>query len=161
MRVYQYAAEFLPAEEGGFVVTFPDVPEAITQGDSIDECIEEAADALEEAIAGRINAGEDVPVPSKVQRGQYLIPVPAQTAFKAALYEEIRSRKLTKVELAAHMGIDEREVRRLLDPHYPSKLPRIAEVLERVGKRIVVQVEDEKEMAARAHQLKKPVPPRA
>jgi antitoxin HicB len=150
MRVYQYAAEFSPAEEGGFVVTFPDVPEAITQGETIKECIEESADALDEAIIGRINTGEDIPVPSKARRGQYLIPVPAQTAFKAALYEEVRNSNSTKVELAAHLGIDEREVRRLLDPHHASKLPRIAEILERVGKRIVVQVEDEKEMAASA-----------
>lgn len=149
MRIYQYPAAFTPAEEGGFVITFPDVPEAITQGDTIEQCIAEAADALDEAIIGRINTGEELPLPSKVRSGHYLIPVPLQTAFKAALYEEIRSRNLSKVELAAHIGIDEREVRRLLDPHHSSKLPRIAEILERVGKRIVVHVEDEEELAAR------------
>jgi antitoxin HicB len=125
MRSYQYPAVFTPAEEGGFVVTFPDVPEAIT---------------------GRINTGEEIPRPSAVQRGQYLIPVPPQTAFKAALYDEIHAQGLSKVELAAKLGIDEKEVRRLLDPYHPSKLPRIAEILERVGKHIVVQVEDDKEL---------------
>jgi antitoxin HicB len=148
MRSYQYPAHFAPADEGGFVITFPDVPEAITQGETTEECIEEASDALEEAIIGRINAGEEIPVPSSVKSGQYLIPVPAQTAFKAALYEEVRSQGVNKVELAARIGIDEKEVRRLLDPHHPSKLPRIAEILERVGKRIIVGVEDERDLAA-------------
>jgi len=41
------------------------------------------------------------------------------------------------------------EVRRLLNPHHPSKLPRIAEILGRVGKRMVIGVENETEMAIR------------
>lgn len=129
------------------MVTFPDVPEAITQGESLSECIEQAADALEEAIVGRMNTGMELPRPSKPQKGQFWIPVPSQTAFKAALYEEIKSEAVSKVELAARLGVDEKEVRRLLDPHHPSKLPRIAEILERVGKHIVITVSDEKSLA--------------
>ena len=150
MRSYQYPADFTQADEGGFVITFPDVPEAITQGETVSQCIEEASDALEEAIIGRINMGEEIPIPSAARKGQFVIPVPAQAAFKAALYEEIRAQHLNKVQLAARLGIDEKEVRRLLNPHHRSKLPRIAEILERVGKRIVVGVEDETEMVAGA-----------
>ncbi len=115
MRSYQYPAAFTPADEGGFVITFPDILEALTQGETTEECIEEASDALEEAIIGRINTGEEIPAPSVVRSGQYLIPVPAQSALKAALYEEIRSQGVNKIQLAARLGIDEKEVRRLLD----------------------------------------------
>jgi antitoxin HicB len=146
MRTYQYPADFKADQEGGFVITFPDLPEAITQGDTIEQCIDEATDALEEAIVGRINTADQIPCPSLATKGQFLIPLPAQTAFKAALYEEIREKHLSNVEMAARLGIDEKEVRRLLDPHHASKLPRIAEVLERVGKRIVVAIEDEHEI---------------
>ena len=150
MRTYQYPANFTPAEEGGYVITFPDVPEAITQANSFEEGITEASDALDEAITGRIHTGEEIPLPSVHQHGQFVIPVPAQTALKAALYEEIRGQNLSKVELAARLGIDEKEVRRLLDPHHASKLPRIEEILGRVGKHVVIQVEDEKELCRRA-----------
>jgi len=150
MRSYEYPANFKRAREGGFVITFPDLPEAITQAETLEQGLEEAADALEEAIIGRINTGEPIPPPSPPRKRQYLIPVPAQAAFKAALWEEIRSQGLNKVELAARLGIDEKEVRRLLDPHHASKLPRIAEVLERVGKHIVVGVRDERELATHA-----------
>lgn len=34
-----YPADFTPAEEGGFVVTFPDIPEAITEGDDEQDAI--------------------------------------------------------------------------------------------------------------------------
>jgi len=145
---YQYAAVFTPAEEGGYVVTFPDVPEAITQGESIQECIKEAADALEEAIIGRINTGKVIPEATPPKSGDYIIPVPPQSAFKAALYEEIQRLGWNNLEVAGFLGIDEKEVRRLLDPHHSSKLPRIAEILERVGKRIVVSVHDETEQVA-------------
>ena len=37
-------------DDGGYVVTFRDLPEAITQGDSVSECLTEAVDCLEEAI---------------------------------------------------------------------------------------------------------------
>src|SRR3954470_14670422 len=143
MRSYLYPANFTPAEEGGSVVTFPDVPEAIAQGETPSECIEQAADAFEEALIASINMGTDLPLPSDYEPGQFRIPVPAQTAFKAALYEEIKSQSLSKVQLAARLGVDEKEVRRLLDPHHSSKLPRIAEILERVGKHIVVGVQND------------------
>ncbi|MBV9155904.1 MAG: type II toxin-antitoxin system HicB family antitoxin [Acidobacteriaceae bacterium] len=85
MRSYQYPADFTPASEGGFVITFPDIPEAITQRETIEESIEQASDALDEAITGRINTGDLVPVPSAAETGQYVIPVPAQTAESCSL----------------------------------------------------------------------------
>ena len=42
----RYPAVFEPAEEGGFVITFPDVYEAITQGDDEREGLDMAQDAL-------------------------------------------------------------------------------------------------------------------
>ena len=41
-----YPAVFHKAEEGGFWVSFPDFPECMTQGDSMDEAYEMAIDAL-------------------------------------------------------------------------------------------------------------------
>jgi antitoxin HicB len=82
MRSYQYPADCTPAEEGGFVITFPDFPEAITQGETSEQGIEEASDALEEAVIGRINTGEEIPLASDVQRGQFLVPIPAPGRFQ-------------------------------------------------------------------------------
>jgi antitoxin HicB len=89
MYAYHYPADFTPAEESGFVVTFPDVPEAITQGETVAECIADATDAIDEAIIGRINTGLEIPKASPAKPGQYLISVPLQTALKSVSYEEI------------------------------------------------------------------------
>jgi antitoxin HicB len=70
-----------------------------------------------------------------------LIAPPVETVAKAALHSTLRDAKITKVQLAKQLGIDEKEVRRLLDPHYRSKLPRIAEAISLLGKRLVIGLE--------------------
>lgn len=129
--------------DGGFVVTFPDMPEAITQGDDSAEALTQAADALEEAIAGRIRRGDSIPEPSAARADQSLVPVPALTAAKAALYLALREAAISKADLATKLGCDEKEVRRLLDPRHPSKLPRIQRALAALGKRISLRMVDD------------------
>ena len=144
MRDFSYPVVLTEDDaEGGFVVTFPDLPEAITQGDDAAEALSQAADALEEAVAGRIRRGVEIPAPSRPRPGQHLVPVPAQTAVKAALYLALCESGLSKVELAARLGCDEKEVRRLLDPRHPSKLPRLQAALAALGKRLALRLESE------------------
>jgi antitoxin HicB len=70
-----YPVTLTPDEtDGGFVVTFVDFPEAITQGETVEEALVEAADALDEAIAGRLQRGGPIPEPSP---GASLTVVPA------------------------------------------------------------------------------------
>ncbi len=128
-------------EAGFYLVTFPDFPEIATDGRSEAEALHEAADALEEAIAGRINRGDNIPHPSQTKRGQTIVPVPAQMAIKAALYLAVKEAGIRNTELARRLGADEKEVRRLLDPHHKSKLPRIEAALEALGMNLVVSME--------------------
>jgi len=80
-----YSAKFRrDKKEGGFIISFRDIPEAITEAETLDDCFIEAADCLEEAIAGRIDDGPNIPKPSKPVRSEYLITVPAHTTVKAA-----------------------------------------------------------------------------
>ena len=69
-------------DDGGYVVTCRDVPEAITQGETIEEALEEAADALDEALCGRINHARGIPESSARQIGEWLVSVPETTAPK-------------------------------------------------------------------------------
>jgi antitoxin HicB len=69
-----YLVTLTPDEtEGGFVVTFQDVPEAITQGEDFADALAQASDALEEAIAGRIRRGDPIPELSALSDGTYVI----------------------------------------------------------------------------------------
>jgi len=114
MEQFVYPAILTPdAKDGGFVVTFVDLPEAITQGETEGEALREAADCLEEA----------------------------QTAAKAALYIALQDARITKAALAKRLQCDEKEVRRLLDPRHPSMLPRLEAALAAVGRRLIVSLQ--------------------
>src|ERR1039457_6035409 len=110
---------------GVLVIAFRDVSEAITQGNGERDALWQAADCLEEAIAGRVAGGREIPKASKAARG-----------------ERLQEAGMTNVQLARKLGCDEKEVRRMLDPRHPTKLPRITESLDVFGKRLIVSVEE-------------------
>ncbi len=137
MRQFTYAVKLTPEKkDGGFVVTCRDLPEAITQGESVKDALAEAADCLEEAIAGRIDDGRDIPMPSASRRGERLMSVPPSMALKAAVYLAVREAGISNSELARRMRLDEKEARRILDPHHPTKLPRIEAALTALGRHV-------------------------
>lgn len=134
MRTFVFPARFKPdRKDGGFVVTFRDVPEAVTQTDRLDDCRDEAAGALQAAIEGRIMDGLDIPTPSRAKRGEHQIALPVHTALKAALYLKMQEGKITRVELARRLGIDEKEARRMLDPYHATKAERLEQALAALG----------------------------
>ena len=140
-ETFAYPASVVRDEAGFYLVTFPDFPEAATDGESREVALEEASDALEEAIAGRMNRGDAIPHPGKRKARQALVPVPAQIAVKAALYMAVKESGIRNTELAKRLDADEKEIRRLLDPHHRSKLPRLEAALEAVGKKLVIGIE--------------------
>jgi antitoxin HicB len=142
MDQFVYPGTLTPdTQDGGFVVTFVDVPEAITQGDDVPEALRQAADCLEEAMVGRIRRHDDIPKASPIRGGQYAVALPAHTAAKVALYMALRQTQLTQVELAARLHCDEKEVRRLLDPRHASKLSRMETALAILGQQLVIGVQ--------------------
>jgi len=135
---FVYPANVEQDEAGYFLVTFPDLQGVATDGETLEEALEEAIDALEEGIAGYINRGEDIPVPSEASRDQYSVALPTQMALKAILVTNMTTSGMTNRALAKALGINEREVRRMRDPHHGTKLPRLEEALQVFGKRLVI-----------------------
>ena len=128
------------SDDGGYVVTCRDIPEAITQGNTIDEALAEASDALDEAICGCINHGRVIPEPSAELAGERLVPVPVTTALKAAAYTKFRESGQTKVALAEAMHIKESEVRRILDPHHGTKADTLERFIRSLGGDVMISV---------------------
>ena len=141
-RQFIYPAAVERDEAGYFLVTFPDLPEAGTDGQTLEEALTEAADCLAEAIAGRVVRLEDIPKASPQRQGQYAVTLPAQLAAKAALYLAMKERGLSTLGLAQLLRGHEKEVRRLLDPKHPVELRRIEEALAAIGQTLVVGVQE-------------------
>lgn len=138
---FVYPATLTPDADGGFVVTFRDWPEAITQGETRDQALEEAADCLEEAVAGRIDDQAEIPSPSAPLADEATVAVPIATALKAALYLAVREAGIGTSELARRLEVDEKEARRLLDPRHGSKAAALERALLAVGRRLALEVQ--------------------
>ncbi|MCD7813349.1 MAG: type II toxin-antitoxin system HicB family antitoxin [Lachnospiraceae bacterium] len=67
MKKLFYPALFHAAEEGGYWVTFPDIPECVTEGDDMEEAYSMAVDALGLALTERMKDKEELPCASKVE----------------------------------------------------------------------------------------------
>ena len=136
--LHAYPCKLTPDEEGGFVVTFPDVPEAITGGANRAEALAMAEDALAVALAGYVHERWDIPVPSRVGDGQEIVAVPPIVAAKLALYTAMRKQRITQGDLATRLGLSESTVRRLLDPDHRSHISQVQKALRAVGRCLVV-----------------------
>jgi len=141
MRTFVYAARFEPGDEGGVVVTFPDVPEAITQGDSEADAIKQAQEAL--GLALLTYPRRDIPIPGAKAKGRGLIAIAVEpeVAAKIAVLEAFKRSGISKSELGRRIGKDEKEVRRILDPRHRTKLATLTEALRTLGQQLVIGVQ--------------------
>jgi antitoxin HicB len=141
IRTYVYRAVLEVGENPDvLVVSFPDVPEAITQGKGRADALAEAADALGLVLLEYLRRGR--PLPQAKSRKGVPVSVDAQDAAKLAVLEAFAASGITKTELARRLGIRESEARRILDPMHPTKLPRLSEALAALGLRLVIGVEE-------------------
>ncbi len=141
MLRFTYPAKLIrDRKDGGYVVSFRDIPEAITQGNTVAEALEEAEGALQAALEGRIEDGLDIPATSKPKRGERIVTAPITTALKAAVHLAMRQQGVSKTELARRMHVDEKETRRMLDPHHQTKVPALERALAALGRRAEIAV---------------------
>jgi antitoxin HicB len=126
--------------EGGFVVTFPDVPEAITQGEDVDEALMYAIDALESALSFYVDDRKSLPKPSKPKRGQRTVRPTALECAKLGVYQAMMEQGIRKSELARRLGWHMPQVDRLFDLKHASRLDQIEAAARALGRHIEVSV---------------------
>jgi len=130
-------------EKGGFVVTFPDLKWGVTQGETEEDAMAMAADALEMVVRDYIERGEPLPWPSKVRGRKYrAIRLPAIQSAKAELYMAFKEWGIRKAELARRLGIPKTTVDRLFDFGNHTRLDQIEAAFAVLGKRLVFEVRD-------------------
>lgn len=136
---YVYSCILHPEEGGGFWVSFPDVPGALTGGDTREKALEMAEDALHVAMGGYVHMGWDIPTPGSVADGQYSIALPPVVAAKLALYTAMREQGISSADLSDRLGITESAVEKLLNPDYGSHMTQVMNALKAVGRTLVVE----------------------
>jgi antitoxin HicB len=127
-------------DDGGFVVTFPDIPEAITQGETREEALEMAQEALETALEFYFEDKRAVPVPSKARRGQDLIELPASLSAKILLLNEMLAQNVRPAELARRLSTTPQVVNRLTNLQHTTRIDGIDAALRALGKRLEIRL---------------------
>lgn len=135
-----YPATFKPDPAGGFVVTFRDLPEAITQGDDMTEAMDMARDALVTAMDFYFEDQRPVPAPSKPKRGEQLIELSPSISAKVLLLNEMLAQQVRPADLARKMQVLPQEVNRILNLEHKTKIDTIAQALGAMGRRLELSI---------------------
>lgn len=106
-----YPAVFHKAEEGGFWVTFPDIPECMTQGDDMQAAYEMAVDSLGLSLSTMEDNGETIPKASSLdevdpEEGTLVI-----IEFDMAEYRKKNSSRAVKKTLSIPEWLNEAAIR--------------------------------------------------
>ena len=120
----------------GFMVSFPDIPEALTGAATKAQALEMAADALTTAMDFYFEDRRLVPAPSAPKRGQVMIDLPPSVGAKVLLLNEMIVQGTRPADLARRMNVRPQEVTRLTDLHHPTKIDTIAQALKTLGRRL-------------------------
>jgi antitoxin HicB len=138
--MFMYPVTLTRDKAGGFVVTFADIPEAITQGDTVAEALAAAKDALESALDFYLEDKRAVPLPSKAKRGQNVIELPASLSAKVLLLNEMITQGVRPAELARRLNTSPQEVNRLTNVRHTTRIDGIAAALQALGKHLDMRV---------------------
>ena len=128
---------------GGYVVTFPDVPEGVTQGDNDEEAMDMARDCIITVFAEYIRSGREIPRPSRLRgKRQRMVALPLLVSMKIELYNAWLQSGMRKAELARHLGIPKTVVDRLFNLKHRSRMEQIEAAFEALGKHLEIAVRD-------------------
>ena len=130
----------LTPDEGTVLVTFPDVPEAITFGADEDEALLHAVDALETGLSFYVDSRKALPAVSQPAPGQKTVRPSALECAKLGVYQAMTEQGIKKAELARRLGWHMPQVDRLFDLRHASKLDQIEAAATVLGRHIEVTV---------------------
>lgn len=130
----------LTKDDSNFLITFKDIPEAITFGKNEEEALENAIDALETGLSFYVDARKPLPKPSKAKRGQKIISPSALESAKLGVYQAMMDQGIKKAELARRLGWHMPQVDRLFDLKHSSKFDQIEAAATVLGCHIEITV---------------------
>jgi antitoxin HicB len=137
--MFDYPVTLTPDDNDTVLVTFPDVPEAITFGADQEEALLQAVDALESALSFYVEARKPLPAPSAPE-GRPTVRPSALECAKLGVYQAMTEQGIRKAELARRLGWHMPQVDRLFDLRHASRLDQIEAAAHALGRTVEVRV---------------------
>lgn len=136
----RYPVKLDKAKEGGYVVSFLDIPETLTQGDAREEALEMAQDALLTAFQFYFEDNEKIPEPSEITGDYIEIELPVSVVAKILMLNLFVDSKLTRSELARKMGVKKQEITRLFNLQHSTKIDTINQAIIAMGSKLSISL---------------------
>ena len=131
--MFDYPVVLMPDDNGTVLVTFPDVPEAITFGADEEESLMRAVDALETALSMYVEARQPLPLASPADGRPVVCPSALECA-KLGVYQAMTEQGIKKAELARRLGWHLPQVDRLFNLKHASRLDQIEAAARALGR---------------------------
>lgn len=122
-----------------YTVSFPDLPEAITEGETLEEAFFNASEVLTLTLESRIDEGIEIPMPSHNSKGAKLITPTARA--QAALLMRWAKGEHTTAEIARALNTSWPAVARLEDPRHWPNLRQLERAAAGIGQTLVISLE--------------------
>jgi antitoxin HicB len=135
---YRYKLERQP--NGWWLVRFPGIPEALTEGETDEEARANAVDCVIAALEGYMKAGKPLPRVGATHFGRHRAVLPSLVTAKLAVYATMRQRGWSKLKLSKELGMPENSVRRLLDLHHQSQMWVIDQALAKMNAELPIDL---------------------
>ncbi|MCV2444858.1 type II toxin-antitoxin system HicB family antitoxin [Acinetobacter bereziniae] len=135
-----YPAKFDLNDDGCYVVSFRDIPEALTQGFSLEEAKEQALDSLITAFDFYFEDNRSIPIPSEALEDEYLIELPISVWSKVLLLNAMLEQHVSQSELAKRLHRSRQEMQRIIDLNHNTKIDTVVEALKQLGKQPVFSI---------------------
>lgn len=135
---YRYTLE--REKNGWWLVRFPGIPEALTEGETEKEAHASAVDCVIAALEGYMKAGRPLPRQGAGHAGRDRAVLPSLVIAKLAVYETMRARGWSKLKLAKELGMPENSIRRLLDLRHSSQMWIIDEALGKMNAELSIDL---------------------
>jgi antitoxin HicB len=132
----RYPAIITEGPEGGFRVQFTDLPEAFTEGETLEEALAQAAEVLTLTLEGRLDEGMDIPMPSEVSGAHYVVP---EVRTQGVLLLRIARGEKSLAELARTLNTSWPQVKRMENPQHWPNLKTLDRAARAMGKRLVLE----------------------
>lgn len=125
----------LTPDDDTLLVTFLDIPEALTFGINEEDAMFNAIDALETALSFYVDARKQLPEPSLIPDLPTVRPSVLE-GVKLAVYREMMLQGIRKADLARRLGWKAPQVDRLFDLGHASRLDQLEAAAKALGRHI-------------------------
>lgn len=133
-----YPCKIQKDEAGKFLVTFLDFPETFTEGQTEEEALFNASEALTLTLEGRAEENMEIPFPSQIEGDSMIYP---SSRVQAALLIRFNRKERKIADVARSLQTSWPSVSHMEDLHHWTSLRQLDKTAAIFGKRLVVSFE--------------------